>query len=188
MIVEWHLPDDFEFPDDPSHMWKTDAITFLEFIRERQRSHPEDVFAFHHWLNDAGEVQEPVGEEEEGSAVDEQARANGKQKSHKGKEQARSRAPTGTSSQAEETADEQGQSKGQGRSSKGKERAGSRVTTGISVAVEIPSRSNLEEINPQNKTAQRLESSGETSAEMGAQVLQAGRWSGGSQAPGVWQQ
>ena len=86
MIAEWHLPDDFEFPDDPSHMWKTDVITFLEFIRERQRSHPEDVFAFHHWLNDAGEVQEPVGEEEEDSAVDEQARENGKRKSRKGKE------------------------------------------------------------------------------------------------------
>ena len=78
MIAEQHLPDDFEFPDDPSHMWKTDAIAFLEFIQERQRSHPEDVFTFHHWLNDAGEVQEPVGEEEEGSAADEQARANGK--------------------------------------------------------------------------------------------------------------
>ena len=82
-----------------------DAIAFLEFIRERQRSHPEDVFAFHHWLNDAGEVQEPVGEEEEGSTADEQARANGKRK---GKERARSRAPTGTSSRAQETADERG--------------------------------------------------------------------------------
>ena len=86
MIVERHLPDDFEFPNDPSHMWKMDAIAFLEFIRARQQSHPEDVFAFHHWLNDAGEVQEPVGEEEEGSAGDEQARANGKRKSRKGKE------------------------------------------------------------------------------------------------------
>ena len=146
------------------------------------------MFTFHHWLNDAGEVQEPVGEEEEGSTADEQARANGKRKSCKGKEQARSRAPTGTSSQAEETTDEQGKSKGQGRSSNGKEHAGSRVTTGISVAVEILLRSNLEEINPRNKTAQQLESSGETSAEMGAQVLQAGRWSRGSQALGVWQQ
>ena len=32
MIAEQHLPDDFEFPDDPSHMWKTDVIAFLEFI------------------------------------------------------------------------------------------------------------------------------------------------------------
>ena len=106
------------------------------------------MFTFHHWLNDAGEVQEPVGEEEEGSTAHEQARVNGKRKSCKGKEQARSRAPTGTSSQAEETTDEQGKSKGRGRSSKGKEHAGSRVTTGISVAAEIPSQSNLEEINP----------------------------------------
>ena len=44
------------------------------------------MFAFHHWLNDAGEVQELVGEEEEGSTADEHARENGKQKSHKGKE------------------------------------------------------------------------------------------------------
>ena len=54
--------------------------------------------------------------------------------------------------------------------------------------VEIPSQSNSEEINLRNKKAQQLESSGETSAEMGSQVLQAGGWSGGSQAPGVWQQ
>ena len=43
------------------------------------------MFTFHHWLNDAGEVQEPVGEEEEGSTADEQARANGKQKAPKAK-------------------------------------------------------------------------------------------------------
>ena len=77
---------------------------------------------------------------------------------------------------------------GRGRSSKGKERAGSRVATGISVPAEILSQSNSEEINPQNKMAQQLGSSGETSVEMGSQVLQAGRQSGGSQAPGVWQQ
>ena len=51
------------------------------------------MFTFHHWLNDAGEVQEPVGEEEEGSTADEQARANEKRKAAKAKSELDQGAP-----------------------------------------------------------------------------------------------
>ena len=58
--MEHHLPAGFHFPDDPSHMRKAEAQRFLQFIQLRQQSHPADVFQFHHWLNDADELQEPV--------------------------------------------------------------------------------------------------------------------------------
>ena len=60
MIAEHHLPTDFQFPDDPSHMWKVDVIQFVDFIKAQQKSHLADIFKFHHWLNDSGDLEEPV--------------------------------------------------------------------------------------------------------------------------------
>lgn len=81
MIAEHHLPDDFEFPDDPSHMRKAEVTRFLQFIIQRQKTHPDDVFEFHHWLNDDGELQDPVLiEDEEGYPMDRAARSKGKTK------------------------------------------------------------------------------------------------------------
>jgi len=63
-----HLPPGFVFADDPSHLKVKDAERFVDFIRQRQKSHPGDVFRFHHYLNSQGELVEPVGNDAESSA------------------------------------------------------------------------------------------------------------------------
>ncbi|KAN0074432.1 hypothetical protein V8E55_011844, partial [Tylopilus felleus] len=51
-----HLPPDFIFLDDPSHMKVGQARQFLEYIQKRQRKVPDDVFGFRYWLNSNGEL------------------------------------------------------------------------------------------------------------------------------------
>ena len=41
-------------------MRKADALRLVEFIQAWQVSHPGDVFQFSHWINDDGELKDPV--------------------------------------------------------------------------------------------------------------------------------
>ena len=75
-----YIPADFVFPDDPSHLNVKQAWQFLEHIRKRQRKAPDDVFWFRYWLNNEGELANPVlpspevseveGDEAEGSEAE----------------------------------------------------------------------------------------------------------------------
>ncbi|KAI6009981.1 hypothetical protein PISMIDRAFT_18631 [Pisolithus microcarpus 441] len=60
MIAARHLPPNFTFTVDPSHMHVTTAVELLNFWRGRQESHPGDVFEFQKWLDSLGNLQDPV--------------------------------------------------------------------------------------------------------------------------------
>ncbi|KAI6165082.1 hypothetical protein EDD17DRAFT_1506409 [Pisolithus thermaeus] len=59
MISSRHLPPNFMFNVDPSHMHISAAMELLNFWKERQVSHPNDVFAFQRWLDQGGNLQVP---------------------------------------------------------------------------------------------------------------------------------
>ncbi|KAI6027873.1 hypothetical protein BKA83DRAFT_4490413 [Pisolithus microcarpus] len=59
MIAPHHLPENFSFTIDPSHMRLSAAKELLNFWRERQISNPNDVFSFQKWLDQTGNLQEP---------------------------------------------------------------------------------------------------------------------------------
>ncbi|KAI6032482.1 hypothetical protein EDC04DRAFT_2605133 [Pisolithus marmoratus] len=59
MIAPRHLPENFTFTVDPSHMWMSTAMELLTFWHAQQASHPEDVFAFQKWLDQSGELNSP---------------------------------------------------------------------------------------------------------------------------------
>ncbi|KAI6038701.1 hypothetical protein EDC04DRAFT_2896039 [Pisolithus marmoratus] len=59
MIAPRHLPKNFTFTVDPSHMWMSAAMELLTFWHAQQASHPEDVFAFQKWLNQSGKLNSP---------------------------------------------------------------------------------------------------------------------------------
>ncbi|KAI6046657.1 hypothetical protein EDC04DRAFT_2597792 [Pisolithus marmoratus] len=59
MIAPCHLPENFTFTVDPSHMQMSAAMELLTFWHAWQASHPEDVFAFQKWLDQSGELNSP---------------------------------------------------------------------------------------------------------------------------------
>ncbi|KAI6097373.1 hypothetical protein EDD16DRAFT_1719226 [Pisolithus croceorrhizus] len=59
MISPHHLPQNFTFTIDPSHMHLSDAMELLNFWKECQESHPKDIFTFQKWLDQAGNLQLP---------------------------------------------------------------------------------------------------------------------------------
>ncbi|KAI5992257.1 hypothetical protein EDC04DRAFT_2613662 [Pisolithus marmoratus] len=59
MIAPHHLPKNFTFTVDPSHMQMSAAMELLTFWCEQQASDPEDVFAFQKWLDQSGELNSP---------------------------------------------------------------------------------------------------------------------------------
>ncbi|KAI6030256.1 hypothetical protein EDC04DRAFT_2898402 [Pisolithus marmoratus] len=59
MIAPRHLPENFTFTVDPSHMQMSAAMELLTFWCAWQASHPEDVFAFQKWLDQSGELNSP---------------------------------------------------------------------------------------------------------------------------------
>ncbi|KAI6127600.1 hypothetical protein EDD16DRAFT_1702333 [Pisolithus croceorrhizus] len=59
MISSHHLPPNFMFNVDPSHMHISMAMELLNFWKERQVSHPNDVFAFQRWLDQGRNLQVP---------------------------------------------------------------------------------------------------------------------------------
>ncbi|KAI6023294.1 hypothetical protein EDC04DRAFT_2606793 [Pisolithus marmoratus] len=56
MIAPCHLPQNFTFTVDPSHMQMSTAMELLTFWHEQQASDPEDVFTFQKWLDQSGEL------------------------------------------------------------------------------------------------------------------------------------
>jgi hypothetical protein len=63
MVASEHLPPDFQLSGDPSHMKTSEALQFLEFIQARQKEHPDDIFKFHHWIDENGDLQESMEDE-----------------------------------------------------------------------------------------------------------------------------
>ncbi|KAI6016987.1 hypothetical protein BKA83DRAFT_4128661 [Pisolithus microcarpus] len=59
MIASRHLPQNFSFTVDPSHMHLSAARELLNFWRERQITNPSDVFSFQKWLDQSGNLQDP---------------------------------------------------------------------------------------------------------------------------------
>ncbi|KAI6106028.1 hypothetical protein EV401DRAFT_2078377 [Pisolithus croceorrhizus] len=59
MISPCHLPPNFTFTVDPSHMHLLDVMELLNFWKECQESHPNDIFTFRKWLDQAGNLQLP---------------------------------------------------------------------------------------------------------------------------------
>ncbi|KAI6001323.1 hypothetical protein EDD15DRAFT_2361682 [Pisolithus albus] len=60
MIAARHLPPNFTFTVDPSHLHSATAAELLNFWRERQVTHPHDVFAFQKRLDQSGNLQPPM--------------------------------------------------------------------------------------------------------------------------------
>ncbi|KAI5995064.1 hypothetical protein EDD15DRAFT_2195693 [Pisolithus albus] len=58
MIATRHLPENFSFTVDPSHMRLSVALDLLNFWRERQIANPNDVFSFQKWLDQSGNLWE----------------------------------------------------------------------------------------------------------------------------------
>jgi hypothetical protein len=65
-----HMLWGFRFTDDPSHLKSDEALRFLEFIRKRQASNPDDIFAFQHRLDRKGNVQDPLDTSDEECAAE----------------------------------------------------------------------------------------------------------------------
>ncbi|KAF8834801.1 hypothetical protein BDN67DRAFT_985059 [Paxillus ammoniavirescens] len=65
MVASEHLPPDFQLSSDPSHMKTSEALQFLEFIQARQKEHPDDIFKFHHWIDENGDLQESMEDEDD---------------------------------------------------------------------------------------------------------------------------
>ncbi|KAI5982909.1 hypothetical protein EDD15DRAFT_2376975 [Pisolithus albus] len=59
MIATRHLPENFSFTIDPSHMRLSVVLDLLNFWRERQIANPNDVFSFQKWLDQSGNLREP---------------------------------------------------------------------------------------------------------------------------------
>ncbi|KAI6104914.1 hypothetical protein EV401DRAFT_2078742 [Pisolithus croceorrhizus] len=57
LIAPRHLPENFTFTVDPSHMHLSTATELLNFWHEQQVSNPEDVFCFQKWLDQYNNLQ-----------------------------------------------------------------------------------------------------------------------------------
>ncbi|KIK77820.1 hypothetical protein PAXRUDRAFT_17249, partial [Paxillus rubicundulus Ve08.2h10] len=97
-----HLPPDFQFSGDPSHMKTSEALQFLEFIQAHQKEHPDDVFKFHHWIDENGDLQESMEDKDNTKHQNEDSIEAPSSTSHKeqltrgkgkGKEQNKGKAP-----------------------------------------------------------------------------------------------
>lgn len=60
LFAQEHLPEDFTFHGDPSHMKMSDATLFLQFIRTRQQTSPNDVFGFRYIVNRDGDLVDVI--------------------------------------------------------------------------------------------------------------------------------
>ncbi|KIK74611.1 hypothetical protein PAXRUDRAFT_19700 [Paxillus rubicundulus Ve08.2h10] len=64
-------PGHQEFSGDPSHMKTSEALQFLQFIQARQKEHPDNVFKFHHWIDENGDLQESMEDEDDAESRNE---------------------------------------------------------------------------------------------------------------------
>ncbi|KAI6169941.1 hypothetical protein EDD17DRAFT_1502818 [Pisolithus thermaeus] len=60
MIAAHHLPANFTFNVDPSHLHSATAAELLNFWQEWQVTHPNDIFAFQKQLDQSGNLQPPL--------------------------------------------------------------------------------------------------------------------------------
>ncbi|KIK71757.1 hypothetical protein PAXRUDRAFT_22874 [Paxillus rubicundulus Ve08.2h10] len=102
MVASEHLTPDFQFSGDPSHMKTSEALQFLEFIQAHQKEHPEDVFKFHHWIDENRDLQESMEDKDDAKHRDEDSIEAPSSTSHKeqptrgkgkGKEKNKGKAP-----------------------------------------------------------------------------------------------
>ncbi|KIK74037.1 hypothetical protein PAXRUDRAFT_20274 [Paxillus rubicundulus Ve08.2h10] len=49
-----------KLPHDPRHMKTSEALQFLEFIQAHQKEHPDNIFKFHHWIDENKNLQESM--------------------------------------------------------------------------------------------------------------------------------
>ena len=75
-----HLPRSFTLANDPSHLKAEEALRFLEFIRKRQITNPDDVFEFKHWLDAKGNVLLSLDTSDEEDAIVQKKRLRSKLK------------------------------------------------------------------------------------------------------------
>ncbi|KIK74903.1 hypothetical protein PAXRUDRAFT_19434 [Paxillus rubicundulus Ve08.2h10] len=103
MVGSEHLPPDFQFSGDPSHMKTSEALQFLEFIQAHQKEHPHNVFKFHHWIDENGDLQESMEDEDDSKCRNEDSIEAPSSTSHKeqptrgkgkGKEKNKGKVPT----------------------------------------------------------------------------------------------
>ncbi|KAI6018301.1 hypothetical protein EDC04DRAFT_2607899 [Pisolithus marmoratus] len=64
MIAPCHLPENFTFTVDPSHMQMSAAMELLTFWHGWQASDPEDVFTIQKWLDQSGKLNSPSDRKE----------------------------------------------------------------------------------------------------------------------------
>ncbi|KIK73431.1 hypothetical protein PAXRUDRAFT_106199, partial [Paxillus rubicundulus Ve08.2h10] len=83
MVGSEHLPPDFQFSSDPSHMKTSEVLQFLQFIQARQKEHPDDVFKFHHWIDENGDLQESMEDEDDAKSRNEDSIEAPSSTSHK---------------------------------------------------------------------------------------------------------
>ncbi|KIK71979.1 hypothetical protein PAXRUDRAFT_181510, partial [Paxillus rubicundulus Ve08.2h10] len=65
MVGSEHLPTDFQFSGNPSHMKTSEVLQFLQFIQAHQKEHPDDIFKFHHWIDENGDLQGSMEDEDD---------------------------------------------------------------------------------------------------------------------------
>lgn len=68
-----YLPTGFKLRE-PSRLRKKDLLLALEYWRERQVTHPDDVFKFDKWLDASEELQDALSEDSQGEEQSERGR------------------------------------------------------------------------------------------------------------------
>ncbi|KIK75929.1 hypothetical protein PAXRUDRAFT_18565 [Paxillus rubicundulus Ve08.2h10] len=71
MVASEHLPPDFQFSGDPSHMKTSEALQFLEFIQVHHKEDPDNVFKFYHWVDENRDLQESMEDEDDAKCQNE---------------------------------------------------------------------------------------------------------------------
>ncbi|KIK79200.1 hypothetical protein PAXRUDRAFT_161940 [Paxillus rubicundulus Ve08.2h10] len=102
MVGSEHLPPDFQFSGNPSHMKTSEVLQFLQFIQAHQKEHPDSIFKFHHWIDENGDLQESMEDENDAKSQNEDSIEAPSSTSHKeqqtrgkgkGKEKNKGKAP-----------------------------------------------------------------------------------------------
>ncbi|KIK72271.1 hypothetical protein PAXRUDRAFT_22185 [Paxillus rubicundulus Ve08.2h10] len=75
-------------------MKTSEALQFLEFIQARQKEHPDNVFKFHHWIDENGDLQESMEDKDKDEAPSSTSRTEQPTRGKgKGKEKGKGKAP-----------------------------------------------------------------------------------------------
>ncbi|KIK81628.1 hypothetical protein PAXRUDRAFT_155660, partial [Paxillus rubicundulus Ve08.2h10] len=60
MVASEHMPPEFQLSSNPSHMKTSEALHCSNTIRACQKDHPDNVFKFHHWIDENRDLQESM--------------------------------------------------------------------------------------------------------------------------------